>query len=265
MVKFGVIGGSGIYSLENVEIDWITVVTPYGEVEMGVSEIEKHEVFFIPRHGRHHSLPPHLINYRANIWALASLGVKRIIATNACGSLNEKYSPGHLVLPDQFLDFTKSRPSTFYNQPGSVAHTDMTVPYCPQIREEIMKASSRIGFSDVHNGGTYVTTEGPRFETAAEIKAYRLLGGDLVGMTSVHEVVLAREAGMCYASISIVTNFAAGISPNVLTHDEVLEMMEKITPIVRQLILETIKYFPEEKTCQCPRDISLLNIKPKVM
>ncbi len=261
MTKFGVIGGSGIYTLEGVGIEWITVVTPYGEVEVGASEIDGREVFFMPRHGRNHSLPPHKVNYRGNIWALASLGVKRIIATNACGSLNTDFPPGYLVLPDQFLDFTKARPSTFYDEQGKVAHTDMTVPYCPQIREEVMKAADKMGFKDINNGGTYVTTEGPRFETAAEIKAYRMLGGDLVGMTSVPEVVLAREAGMCYASISIVTNFAAGISPDILTHDEVLEMMSKITPIVGQLILETIKNFPEEKTCQCPWDVSLLDIK----
>ncbi len=261
MTKFGVIGGSGIYTLEGVDIQWITVVTPYGDVEVGASEIAGREVFFMPRHGKNHSLPPHKVNYRGNIWALASLGVKRIIATNACGSLNKDFPPGYLVLPDQFLDFTKSRPSTFYDEPGKVAHTDMTIPYCPQIRSEIMKAASEIGFENIHNGGTYVTTEGPRFETSAEIKAYRMLGGDLVGMTSVPEVVLAREAGMCYSSISIVTNFAAGISPDVLTHEEVLEMMEKITPVVASLILKTIENFPEEKTCQCPWDVSLIDIK----
>ncbi len=262
MTKFGVIGGSGVYTLEGVDVEWIKVVTPYGEVEVGASEIDGKEVFFMPRHGRNHSFPPHRVNYRGNIWALASLGVKRIVATNACGSLNEEFPPGHLVLPDQFLDFTKARPSTFYDEPGKVAHTDMTVPYCPQIREEVMKAAERIGFKNIHNGGTYVTTEGPRFETSAEIKAYKMLGGDLVGMTSVPEVVLAREAGMCYASISIVTNFAAGISQDILTHEEVLEMMKEITPIVGKLILETIKAFPEDKTCNCPWDVDLLHIEP---
>ncbi len=260
-VKYGVIGGSGIYQIEGIESEKLTVVTPYGEVEVFASQIGDKEVFFLPRHGSGHTLPPHLVNYRANIWALASLGVKRVLATNAVGSLREEFSPGYIVLPDQFLDFTKSRPSTFFDSPGKVAHTDMTVPYCPQIRQEIMRAAASLGIEKITNGGTYVATEGPRFETAAEIKAYKHLGGDLVGMTSVPEVVLAREAGMCYASISIVTNYAAGISPDILTHDEVLEMMARIMPVVVRLIVVTIENFPEEKTCECPWNVSPIGLK----
>jgi len=260
-IKYGVIGGSGIYQIDGIESERLTVVTPYGEVEVFAGQVGDKEVFFLPRHGTGHTLPPHLVNYRGNIWALASLGVKRILATNAVGSLREEFPPGHIVLPDQFLDFTKSRPFTFFDSPGKVAHTDMTVPYCPQIRQQVMETARKMEISGITNGGTYVATEGPRFETSAEIQAFKKLGGDLVGMTSVPEVVLAREAGMCYASLSIVTNYAAGISPNVLTHDEVLEMMSRVMPMVVKLIVAVIADFPDEKTCECPWNVSLIGLQ----
>lgn len=193
-------------------------------------------IFFMNRHGKGHSIPPHLVNYRANIWALHQLGVQRILATAAVGSLNVAMAPGQMVLADQFLDFTKTRASTFFEGgTQGVVHTDMTVPYCPDLRIALHKAGHDAGLS-VTNGGVYVATEGPRFESPAEIRAYRLLGGDLVGMTGVPEVVLARELGMCYASIGLVTNFAAGISASPLTHQEVLDVMADNVRDLRQVI-----------------------------
>ncbi|NPV88628.1 MTAP family purine nucleoside phosphorylase [Coprothermobacteraceae bacterium] len=248
-MKIGVIGGSGIYKIAGVDTTEISVSTEYGEVTVYAAIVGDREVFFLARHGKGHSVPPHRVNYRGNIMALKTLGVERVIATNAVGSLNPEIGPGTVVLVDQFLDFTKSRPVTFFEGP-EVVHTDMTYPYCPQMID--VAYSLRAPFP-IRKGGVMVVTEGPRFESAAEVKAFRLLGGDVVGMTSVPEVVLAREAGMCYMSLAIVSNFAAGLQ-GAVTHDEVLEIMDKLNRDVQMFLLELIRAIPSEKTCPCPRD-----------
>ncbi|MBP2650073.1 MAG: S-methyl-5-thioinosine phosphorylase [Firmicutes bacterium] len=252
MIKIAIIGGTGLYDpriLDNVRED--KVVTPYGEVNYKVGEYKGKSVAFIPRHGSEHSIPPHLINYRANIWALKKLGVTNIIASTAVGSLNPAMGGGDFVFVDQFLDFTKSRITSFYNGAGrQVVHADVTQPYCPTLRAALIKASKVLGIK-AHATGTYVCTEGPRFETPAEIKAYAMLGGDLVGMTNVPEVVLAREAEMCYATVSMVTNFAAGISPHSLTHAEVVETMAANTENIKRLIMATIDLIDLEEDCSC--------------
>lgn len=197
-------------------------------------------VIFVARHGKDHTIPPHKINYRANIWGLKKLGVTFIISTTAVGSLNENFKPGHFVLTDQFLDFTKNRITTFYEGGDRpVAHLDVTNPYCPELRDILQKVGTEQGLS-VHNGGTYVCTEGPRFETPAEIKMFHMLGGDTVGMTNVPEVNLANEAEMAYATISMITNYAAGISESALTHSEVVEMMGDMAAQLKALILGAI-------------------------
>ncbi len=219
MINTAIIGGTGVYDPYLLD-DTREVIqdTQYGTVKLVVGKYEGIEVAFIPRHGEKHSLPPHLINYRANIMALHLLGVKHIMATAAVGSLHFDYKPGQFALADQFIDFTRSRPSTFYEGgEDGVVHCDMTVPYCPELRNVLVKGGEDSGIKII-NGGTYVCTEGPRFETAAEIGFFKQLGGHLVGMTSVPEVCLARELGMCYANISIITNFAAGIGPGLLSH-----------------------------------------------
>lgn len=252
MPAIAIIGGTGVYDPEILQDtrEWIES-TVYGDVKITVGKYEDMEVAFIPRHGKDHSVPPHLVNYRANIMALKQIGVKNIIATAAVGSLNLDLKPGHYVLADQFLDFTKSRKNTFYEGgEEGVVHCDMTVPYCPEIRKALERAGKELGLT-VHNGGVYVCTEGPRFETAAEIAMFKMLGGSVVGMTSVPEVCLARELGMCYGNVSIVTNFAAGISPHILTHSEVVEMMKESIHEVRRLIMHSLKYIPGEKNCDC--------------
>ncbi|GAV24986.1 methylthioadenosine phosphorylase [Carboxydothermus islandicus] len=256
-VKIAVIGGTGVYDpkmLNNLTKEKVT--TPYGDIEVTVGELSGKRVAFLPRHGAGHTVPPHLINYRANIWGLKMLGVKQIIATTAVGSLNLNMKGGDFVLIDQFLDFTKNRIYTFYDGgERGVIHTDVTEPYCPELRKIIYNAAKELGYT-VHPSGTYVCTEGPRFETAAEIKMFAKLGGDLVGMTSVPEVVLAREAEMCYASISLVTNFAAGISPNPLTHEEVVEMMTTKSEQLKNLIAKTIENLDPDRSCWCQRAVS---------
>lgn len=254
MPEIAIIGGTGVYDPHLLEdVREVTQNTPYGRVDVSVGKYQDMEMAFVPRHGKEHSVPPHLINYRANIMALKELGVSSIIATAAVGSIHFDRKPGEYVLADQFLDFTKIRQNTFYDGgERGVVHCDMTVPYCPEIRQAIKKAGDDKGLV-VHNGGTYVCSEGPRFETTAEICMFKQLGGHLVGMTSVPEVCLARELGMCYANISIITNFAAGISPSTLTHSEVVEMMKKSVHEVRYLIMESLKYIPDTKNCDCKK------------
>ena len=225
--------------------------TPYGSVEPVAGKLANREIVFLSRHGRDHATPPHLVNYRANIWALRKLGVRKILATAAVGSLSSNFRLGELVLLDQFLDFTKSRPQTFYEGgKQGVLHVDMTEPYCSAVRQVIMDASEQLGFA-VKNGACYVCTEGPRFETPAEIRMFQRLGADLVGMTSVPEVVLARELGMCYASIGMVTNEAAGIATHPLTHAEVMESMKELGVKVAQLIQTTLELWTPGQNCLC--------------
>lgn len=255
MVRVAIIGGTGVYDpsiLKNIYDEEIP--TPYGQVKFKAGEYAGIEVAFIPRHGSTHAIPPHLINYRANIWAMKKIGVKRIIATTAVGSLNLEMKPGDFVLVDQFLDFTKGRINTFFDGGDrGVVHVDLTNPYCPSLREKLCKAAHEVDIA-IHQKGTYVCTEGPRFETPAEINMFAKLGGDLVGMTNVPEVVLAREAEICYSTVSMVTNFAAGISNAPLTHAEVVETMRENTDNIKKLIMaaiiETSKDIDADCECQ---------------
>lgn len=251
-MKAGIIGGTGFYDpglLENEKE--MMVATPFGDITLKSGYYHNIEVFFLPRHGEQHSVPPHLVNYRANIWALREAGVGVVLATAAVGSLNQEMQPGEIILVDQFLDFTKSRPITFY-EGGEVGvlHVDVTNPYCTSVCQHLKETAGRLQIG-VHSKGTYVCTEGPRYETAAEIRMFQMLGGDLVGMTSVPEVVLAREVGLCYATLALVTNYAAGISPNPLSHREVVEVMGKSQAVLRRLIFAAIESLPEQRSCTC--------------
>lgn len=251
-LDLAIIGGTGVYRADMLANSKdITVATEFGDVTLMAGEYKGRRVAFLARHGKGHTVPPHLVNYRANIRALQKLGAKRVIATTAVGSLNEKMGPKDFVLVDQFLDFTKSRISTFYEGgENGVLHLDVTDPYCPEIRSFMVNKAEELGFK-AHNGGCYVCTEGPRFETPAEIKMFKILGGDLVGMTNVPEVTLAREAGLCYATVSMVTNYAAGISSHPLSHGEVLEVMSELSENISHLIMATIEAIPLEGKCLC--------------
>lgn len=214
--------------------------------------MDGNELIFLRRHGKGHGIPPHLINYRANIWALHQAGIKKIIATGAVGSLVPEYRLGDFVLVDQFIDFTKSRVQTFYEGgERGVLHTDLSEPYCRDLQKIITEAAQGQGLTLKRNA-TYVCTEGPRFETPAEINMFKLLGAHLVGMTSVPEVVLARELGICYATIALVTNEAAGISKHPLTHEEVIDTMNSLGQTVANLIKRLIPILtPEQRYCRC--------------
>lgn len=251
-METAIIGGTGVYDPHILqEVREEVVRTPYGEAYVAVGSYAGREVAFLARHGRGHAIPPHRINYRANIWALKMLGVRQILATSAVGSLNRRLHPGECVLLDQFIDFTKGRPSTFYDGgEAGVVHVDYTEPYCPELRRLLLRAAKEASIC-LFPRATYVCTEGPRYETPAEIRMFQRLGGDLVGMTNVPEVVLAREAEICYAAIALVTNWAAGISPTPLTHREVVEAMAANTEKLRALLKKALELMPEGRTCKC--------------
>ena len=241
----GIIGGSGVYEITHKadSVEKKLVKTEYGEVEVSILDIFSKKVAFIPRHASGHSIPPHKINFRANIDALKNVGVTQIIATNSVGSMNLEMPPGSFVIPNDFLDFSQDRKKTFYED--KVVHIDVTEPYCPTLRDILAKSG------DVILGGTYVCTEGPRFETPAEIKMFKMLGGDLVGMTGLPEVTLAREREICYNSICIVSNYASGISENELTIDEVFEMVGEKESELLDLIYNFIKNADDSADCAC--------------
>lgn len=246
MGKLAIIGGTGVYDPSMLdEISSSKIDTPYGTLTYEKGVANGKEVIFITRHGKTHSIPPHKINYRANIYGLKMLGVSAIISTTAVGSLNPQMRPGELVVVDQFIDMTKLREGTFFDgKDYPVAHVDMTTPYCPLLSEMILKTGSSLNIK-IHNKGTYICTEGPRFETPAEIQMFKILGGDLVGMTNVPECQLAREAEIAYATISLVTNLAAGISPQALTHQEVLDAMKQNSLTFKSVIKLILENYDE--------------------
>lgn len=260
-IRLAIIGGTGVYDPRILsDIREEEVRTPYGDVRLRVGTYEGEEVAFLPRHGAKHSVPPHLINYRANIWALKHLGVERVIATTAVGSTNLAMKPGDFVIVDQFIDFTRGRTETFFEGgEQGVVHTDFTEPYCPECRKVMKQAAAGLPVV-VHERGCYVCTEGPRFETPAEIRMFQKLGGDLVGMTNVPEVTLAREAGLCYATVSMVTNFGAGISPTPLTHEEVLEVMAQNSENLKRFVMGTLPNLPRERGCTCGRSAGAMKV-----
>ncbi len=261
--EIAVIGGSGVYSIAALRGAKTTVVsTPYGDSpEIVIGVVKGRKVAFLPRHGRGHTVPPHLVNYRANLWALHKLGVRRVLATTACGTTNPRMRPGDLSLLTQFIDFTKCRPQTFFEgRKGGVVHVDITEPYCPELRGVLTEAAKKLGIR-LHPKATYACMEGPRFETSAEIKALRKLGSDLVGMTNVPECVLARELEICYAAVGIVTNFAAGISKTKLSHADILKLMDENIKRVQKLLLDTIPRIPKRRSCSCGRALEGAAIK----
>lgn len=248
-VKKAIIAGSGME--EGFEIvSKQKVRTAYGEVEVAYVLLEGVKTIFLPRHGFKHTVPPHSINYRANIASLKKLGVDRVIATQAVGSINEMFKPGDVVIVNDFIDFTKGRPSTFFEGP-KVVHADLTEPYCREVRACLIEGCRRAGLR-TYERGVYVCTEGPRFESPAEIRMFKILGGDVVGMTGLPEAILAREASICYASLCIVTNMAAGMQ-NKITASEVEEVVKKMRPNIIKALAEALKLTSEKCGYGCCR------------
>ncbi len=257
-MKIGVIGGTGLYDTGLFEkVEGKKLLTKYGEVAVTYAELAGRQVFFMNRHGAGHKLPPHLVNYRANIAVFKQLGVDMIVATAAVGSLKKEIVPGSLVVLDQFIDFTCGREHTFFNGgENGVVHVDMTEPYCPQLRKVLIECAGEENLPVVEKG-TYVCTQGPRFETPAEISMFAQLGGDVVGMTNVPEVSLAREAEICYGAVAVVTNYAAGISDSPLTHQEVLDVMAANRHKLRRLLAKVLESAEKNHECKCSSAVSV--------
>lgn len=229
MKTLAIIGGTGLDSLGILQVDKREVVnTPFGEPSGPITRgsLFGREVLFLPRHGYSHHLPPHQVNYRANLWALNEMGADAVLAVAAVGGIGKDMGPGRVVIPDQIIDYTWGRASTFYeDNPEQVTHIDFTEPYCGELREHLLNAAFDAGI-DAVNGGTYAATQGPRLETAAEINRLEQDGCHLVGMTGMPEAALARELDMCYACCAIVANWAAGKSEGVITMAEIEETLK---------------------------------------
>lgn len=260
-VSIGVIGGSGLYELPGLtSIGEYKLYTPYGSPSDNilVGELKGKRIAFLPRHGRGHRYAPHRINYRANIWALKSVGVRWLVSFSAVGSLREDYRPGDFVVPDQFIDMTKGiRPYTFFDT-GVVAHVSMADPFCEHLRRIIVEAGKRVGGLTMHSRGTYVCIEGPRFSTRAESRVWKeVFKADIIGMTLVPEVNLACEAQMCYATVAMITDYDVWAERPV-TAEEVVKTMRSNVEKARRLLAEVIELlpeFPEEELCSCCRSL----------
>ncbi len=251
----GVFGGSGFYSLMEGPIELVSVQTPYGPPSdsVGIGTLGDSRVAFLPRHGPHHRLPPHRINYRANVWAMGHLGVQRIIAPTAAGSLQPHIKPGDFVVCDQFVDRTYGREQTFYDGPR-VVHISTADPYCPDLRAHSVSVGRELGIT-MHDRGTVVVVQGPRFSTRAESKWFTSMGWEVINMTQYPEAVLARELGMCYVNIALITDYdtglegSAGIEP--VSVDEVVQVMNANNERVRQLIETLLPRVGGARDCGC--------------
>ena len=257
-ITLGVIGGSGLYEMPGLEdIRELDIQTPFGNpsTPIVVGTMEGQQVAFLARHGRGHFLSPSEVNYRANIYSLKMLGVKQILSINACGSLREDFSPGHIVIPDQVFDFTRSRPRTFFGD-GLVVHISTADPFCPRLSSALGEAVQQAG-GVVHMGGTIVVIEGPRFSTKAESNAFRSWGMSIVGMTCAPEVFLAREAECCYSVMAHVTDYDVWhLSEASVSVEVVVETLNRNTLLAREAIHSLLKQLPSTSGCSCETTLS---------
>jgi 5'-methylthioadenosine phosphorylase len=251
--SIGVIGGSGLYEFLS-PADEVTVDTPFGPPSdrIVIGEVAGRNVAFLPRHGRQHQFPPHRIPYRANMWALRSLGVRQVLAPSAVGSLTASYGPGTLAIPDQVVDRTKGRAQTFYDE-GSAVHVPFADPYCPRGRATAISVARASGWIPA-GSGTLVVIDGPRFSSRAESQWYAAQGWTLIGMTGSPEAALARELALCYTTIALVTDTDAGVEEGEgVTHEEVFRVFGENIGRLRDLLMRTIEQLPADRACPCPR------------
>ncbi|MCW4005131.1 MAG: S-methyl-5'-thioadenosine phosphorylase [Candidatus Bathyarchaeota archaeon] len=250
--EIGIIGGTGLYDPKLLlNAQEVEVNTPYGAPSgaFTVGELAGKRVAFLARHGRTHTIRPTDVNSRANMCAFKKLGVERILAVSAVGSLKEEYQPGDLVFTDQFIDRTTKREQSFYPSGGKICHITVAEPMCPQLRQTLTTVASKSGIK-AHNSGTYVCIEGPRFSTKAESNLFRSWGADIIGMTLVPECVLAREAEICYASIAMVTDYDCWKDHAVCTGDIISTMKANIEK-VKKLLAESVAQLSKERDCIC--------------
>jgi len=249
----GVIGGSGLYEMKELaNVKKVSVSTPFGRPsdKLVKGEYRGTTIYFLPRHGVGHRILPSEINFRANIYAMKSVGVQRIISVSAVGSMREDIKPGHVVVPDQFFDRTKGRASTFFGE-GIVGHIMFADPTCAYSSEIIADAAKEEG-ATVHEGGCYICIEGPQFSTRAESRIYRQWGVDVIGMTNIPEAKLAREAEICYATMALATDYDCWYEPEEdVSVDAVVAVLKKNAALAKRVILRAVDKFKEERDCSC--------------
>ncbi len=242
-MKAGIIGGSGLYNLKELEkVDQVQLDTPFGEPSSDFLTGEVHgiQAVFLPRHGVGHVLLPTEIPFRANIWGMKKLGVTHLISVGAVGSLKEEIQPGHMVFPDQFIDLTRHRTSTFFGN-GVVAHVQFGDPVCPELSEKLVEAANTVG-ATTHVGGTYICMEGPAFSSRAESLLYRKWGADVIGMTNAQEAKLAREAEMAFASIALATDYDCWhVSEAEVNVEDIIKVMHDNVETARRILVETLR------------------------
>jgi 5'-methylthioadenosine phosphorylase len=254
--EVGVFGGSGLYRLLD-DVEMIEVETPYGAPSgpIALGRVGERAVAFLPRHGSRHTLPPAAINYRANLWAMRKLGVTRIIAPTAAGSLQPRVRPGDFVVCDQFVDRTHGRADTYHPEGPKVAHVSAADPYCPVMRQLAVEVGRELAVT-VHDTGTVVVIQGPRFSSRAESRWFSSMGWEVVNMTQYPEVILARELEMCYANISLITDYDAGLAGREGVPPVSVAEVERVfagnNDRVRDLILGLVPRLPAARECPCP-------------
>lgn len=251
-VRIGIFGGSGFYSFLD-DVREVAVDTPYGSPSAAISigSIDEVDVAFLPRHGLKHEFPPHKLNFRANVWALKELGVTRILGPCAAGSLARDVKPGDFVVCDQLVDRTSGRSDTFYDGPLTT-HVSFADPYCPELRALTIETAREEGIS-VHDRGTVVTIQGPRFSTRAESKWFQDAGWEVINMTQYPEAYLARELEICYVNVSLITDYDVGVEgeTDAVSHEAVLEVFNANTQKLRELLFTLVPKIPAERTCPC--------------
>jgi len=264
--KVGVIGGSGLYAMAALEnVHEVEVTTPFGPPSDAyiVGTLYGHDMVFLPRHGRGHRLPPSAINFRANIYGLKSLGVEWVIAVSAVGSMREAIHPSHLVIPDQFIDRTRQRVSTFFED--ITVHVTFADPVCEVLAQALYQAASDTG-ATAHFGGTYLCIEGPQFSTRAESRLYRQWGVDVIGMTNMPEARLAREAELCYATLALATDYDCWhASAADVDIGAILAILQRNVQMAQEIITRTVPHLQGARTCPCSTALQTAIITDRAM
>jgi 5'-methylthioadenosine phosphorylase len=251
--EVGVFGGSGFYSFLE-EVEEVKVDTPYGEpsAPVSVGTVEGRRVAFLPRHGRQHQHPPHQVPYRANVWAMKELGARRIVGPCAAGSLQPHVKPGHFVVCDQLVDWTRGRADTFYDGPETT-HIAFADPYCPEMRDVALRTGKNLGL-ELHDRGTVVCVQGPRFSTRAESDLFRRQGWEVINMTQYPEAILARELEMCYLNVSLITDYDVGVEGEAVepvSHERVIKVFNENLAKLRDLLFRVVPALPADRECPC--------------
>jgi 5'-methylthioadenosine phosphorylase len=262
--EIGIIGGTGLYQMEGfTDVREVAAETPFGPPSdtFMVGSLDGRRVAFLPRHGRGHRILPHELNFRANVFAMKKLGVEWILSVSAVGSLKERYEPLHMVVPDQFIDRTRQRQSTFFGR-GLVAHVAFAHPFCRRLSKVMAEACAEAGATH-HVGGTYVCMEGPQFSTLAESQLYRSWGADLIGMTNLQEAKLAREAEICYATLAMVTDYDCWHPDHdAVTADQIIRVLGKNAETAKGVLRAAVRRLPLPRDCECANALASALITP---